>query len=639
MQNSIALDYSIYNGTGELIAAHDRLATGTEIGFQNTQTRDAIEIHYDSGYNGNGVGTDGPVSFMTAVRFTSAELAQYYGGYELTDVKFVIHDDFFTNVTVKVWEGGSLGNPGTEVYSQDVTAQVTAATMTTVTLTDAVSLIEGNEYWIGYSVTTTAGFPAAADDGPMVSGKGAWMFFEGEWDELTSLAPTLNYNWVIRGILNEAEAPSLHIGANVYRDGELIAEMVQGSSFTDENLELGTYEYCVTYVYEDGGESCQGENCVEVLISGEECIAPFNLTAELSEDQSKYILEWNNDNFEGAYLSYGDLVYADAIGLTDFSPITVAVQFGPDMLAQYDGRVFSKIKLFYGTGTIGNVSIQIWEGTTLVREQAVTGTITNESWHEFTFNEPLLIDGAKSYKIGYTTSNYGPDGFPGGAQNYTGNPNSDFAFLNGSWIHVGNQVQMSWLIEAYVSTAGRNVTDYVALTSNVISTKGNGSLASAPSVDLSRGSQGRGTRAFIGYNVYRNGTLLNSELLADNYYEDMPSGQGIYCYTVTAMYSLCGESDPSNEVCIDFNVDVKTNDLSNVKIYPNPTNSIVNIELTNNVSQVVIYNFLGQVVFENNVTDQTSLQIDVRNYEAGAYLLRFITKQGQSLTKKVVISK
>jgi hypothetical protein len=427
------------------------------------------------------------------------------------------------------------------------------------------------------------------------------------------------------------------VGANVYRDGVLIAEALTDTSYLDVAVEPGVYTYCVTYVYESGAESCQDANCVEVSLT-EECIAPVNLTANLSPDNSKVILEWNNDNFPGAYLSYGDLVYVDAIGLTDFSPVTVAVQFDPDMLAEYDGREFSKIKMYYGTGSIGNITIQIWEGSTLVREQAVTSSIVGESWNEFEFTQPVLIDGTKSYRVGYTVSNY--DGFPAGAQNYTGNPNSDLVLLGGAWDHINNYLAYSWLIEAFVSSADMaTATDYVALTSNVISTTSIGTLVSSPSVDLSRGNEGRSTRAFLGYNVYRDGTLINSELVPENYYEDMPAGGNNYCYTVTAVYSLCGESDPSNQVCIDFPINVVTNDLSNVKVYPNPSNSVVNIDLTSNISRVIVYNYVGQVVFEQNNTKAETIRLNVNSYEAGAYLVKFVTNAGESFTKKVVITK
>ena len=331
------------------------------------------------------------------------------------------------------------------------------------------------------------------------------------------------------------------------------------------------------------------------------CPSPVNLTATLSDDHSKYTLKWEKENFEGAYLSYGNLIYSDAIGLNGKAPITVAFQFDTDILAEHDGKVFSKIKMFYGVGlgAVGKITIQIWEGNTLIREQVTTGNIAEESWNEFTFNDPVLIDGTKSYKVGYTASNYG--GYPAGAQDYTGIPNSDLIIKEGQWDHFNNYRSNSWLIEAFVSSAGKGATDHVALTSKVIGTSGNAKFVSAPSVDLSRGKQGRSTREFMGYNVYRNSTLLNSQLLSNNLYEDMPASAGNYCYTVTAMYSSC-ESDPSNEVCVDFHVGVKDNELSNVKVYPNPSNSTMNIDLTGNVSQMVIYNYLGLLVYENSVT-------------------------------------
>jgi hypothetical protein len=113
-----------------------------------------------------------------------------------------------------------------------------------------------------------------------------------------------------------------------------------------------------------------------------------------------------------------------------------------------------------------------------------------------------------------------------------------------------------------------------------------------------------------------------------------------YCYVVTAIFEdieVC-ESGPSNEVCIDVtDVPVLTN--GSVSVYPNPSNSVVNIELTDNISQVVVYNYVGQVVFEQNVTKAQTVQLNVRNYESGAYLVKFVTTAGESFTKKVVVTK
>ncbi|GAB1404307.1 hypothetical protein MASR1M74_14860 [Lentimicrobium sp.] len=109
-----------------------------------------------------------------------------------------------------------------------------------------------------------------------------------------------------------------------------------------------------------------------------------------------------------------------------------------------------------------------------------------------------------------------------------------------------------------------------------------------------------------------------------------------YCYTVTAVYEDC-ESPMSEEVCILI-TDVPVLTQAQVSVYPNPANSVVNIDLTSNISQVMVYNYVGQVVFEQTITKAQTIQLNVRNYEAGAYLVKFITNSGETFTKKVVVT-
>ena len=428
--------------------------------------------------------------------------------------------------------------------------------------------------------------------------------------------------------------PGEFLGANVYRNGELIAEGIMGETYTDEGVEPGYYDYCVVFVYEEGAMSCM-TSCVEDVLILEDCVVPQGLTAEVNgSDTGTALLTWNT--FAGVWLSYGDLVYADAIGLTDFSPVTVAIKFDPADLSAYDGKEFSKMKFYYGTGSIGTVNAQIWEGTTLVMDQVVTSTIVGESWNEVVFTNPVTIDGTKSYRIGYTVTGY--DAYPAGAQNFTGDLNSDLVYLNGAWDNLSNYLPYSWLIEAFVSQprdAG-NVNE--AVVSNVFG-KSSASFASAPEVDLTRSDVGRAAdRAFLGYNVYRDGVQVNEAPVPENMYLDTPGVAGEYCYTVTALYEYCGETEHSNEDCVVL-THVTDNSLSSIRVYPNPSNSTVTIELTNDVKQVLIYNYAGQIVHERAINKDKSIQVDVRNYEAGAYLIRFISNSGESFAKKLAVTK
>lgn len=423
------------------------------------------------------------------------------------------------------------------------------------------------------------------------------------------------------------------VGANIYRDGILIAEMLTDTTYLDESVEPAIYNYCITYVYESGAMSCMDANCLEVSVM-EDCVPPMDLTGDINDDETEIYLEWNT--FAGLWMSYGDLVYADAIGLTDFSPVTVAIQWDPEDLAEYDGRAFTKFRFYYGTGSIGDVVVQIWEGTTLVLEEPVTTNIVGESWNEVDYVDPVVIDATKSYRLGYTVSNY--DAYPAGAQNYVGDPNSDLVFLGGAWDNLSNYLPYSWLIETFIGNAPAGAVN-TPVVSSIENTAVAANLADAPKVSLGRSNVGRNPdRALLGYNVYRNDVQVNDELVLETNYTDTGFGTGDICYVVTAVYSMCGESEPSNEVCFE-GISAANYDLSQLRVYPNPSNSLVNIELNNNVNRIEIYNYAGQIVYQQTITKELMIQVDVRNYEAGAYLVRFINNDGKTLTKKIAVTK
>jgi hypothetical protein len=146
------------------------------------------------------------------------------------------------------------------------------------------------------------------------------------------------------------------------------------------------------------------------------------------------------------------------------------------------------------------------------------------------------------------------------------------------------------------------------------------------------------SRALVGYNVWRDGVnIANTAELTYIDNDEALEFDNTYCYVITAVYEDC-ESAASNEVCVPL-TNVPSIDASAVSVYPNPSNSVVNIELTNDISQVVVYNYVGQVVYEQNVTRAQTIQLNVRNYESGAYLVKFVTSAGESFTKKVVVTK
>lgn len=160
-------------------------------------------IHWDSGVNDDAIGTGAAADFMVAARFTPADLTEY-AGTAITRIKFVPYVAVGTaTYTLKIWQGT---NPPTEVYSQAVSS-VTIEAWNDIELNEAVDIDVSQELWVGYHVVTSSGYPAGCDAGPQVAGKGNMMYWQGVWQELTTIAPSLTYNWNIQAYVEVMAEP------------------------------------------------------------------------------------------------------------------------------------------------------------------------------------------------------------------------------------------------------------------------------------------------------------------------------------------------------------------------------------------------------------------------------------------------
>lgn len=92
---------------------------------------------------------------------------------------------------------------------------------------------------------------------------------------------------------------------------------------------------------------------------------------------------------------------------------------------------------------------------------------------------------------------------------------------------------------------------------------------------------------------------------------------------------------------LNFTVDNKVLSVKNTiindtfSVYPNPTNSFINISDKNNtIKNVKLMDFTGKLIYNNNNINT----INVANFSKGLYILRVETKQGGIASKKVIIN-
>ena len=96
----------------------------------------------------------------------------------------------------------------------------------------------------------------------------------------------------------------------------------------------------------------------------------------------------------------------------------------------------------------------------------------------------------------------------------------------------------------------------------------------------------------------------------------------------------CGQADNTLSIAVSNSTDVNEYG-AEAKIYPNPTNSIVNIE-AQGLQRLTVTNALGQTLYDREVeADMT--QIEMSQFGIGTYLIRIYTENGTTVKRVNVI--
>ena len=291
----------------------------------------------------------------------------------------------------------------------------------------------------------------------------------------------------------------------------------------------------------------------------------WNIQLILEQPVEPTYLHWdsgNNDNFFGFFLS----------GSYQFS---CAAKWNPEHITEYDGWNINSMRFFLGTSVVTSVKLKIWTGANGVEvySQDITD-FTYNAWNEVTLDTPFPID-ASTHLWGGIYIDMPSPGAPVGLDE------GPLVQGQGFWLHYQGQ----WYDAA---TAGVN--------DNM-----NVQLGIAP-------TDKNGEKGLLGYNLYRNDELLNTDPISPTVYIDENLYNGTYNYYVTAIYDE-GESDPSNTVVvvIDAPVVIAQDSLALVDLYNECGGENWNINdewLTGPISE-----WFGVTVTETRIT-QLWLQIN-----------------------------
>lgn len=342
------------------------------------------------------------------------------------------------------------------------------------------------------------------------------------------------------------------------------------------------------------------------------CLPPSDLTADNVTNHYKWLkLDWmppgSPDPTANDWLHWDNGNNSDAIGLTDGGTFYVAVRFTAEDLVDYVGTNLTKIRIFpYSPG--GTIVLKAWtstDSTQLVISQPVD-SYTPGVWNEFILNTPVPIPENEELWFGYEVTQNG-NNYIAGCDNGPANAGyGDLVSLDGiTWESMstiyGNNY--NWNLQGWVEAP----TYY-------------------PPVGLT------------GYNIYSWEQLIGFTT-ETSYIDTNPDSIGhnwAYCYNVTAVYEDC-ESVFSNSACFSI-LDAANTEIA-TSVYPNPANDMVKIELNSDISNLIIYDFVGRVVFQKVINGEKNIQVNVSNYCSGAYIIKLITRTGEILSRKFIVSR
>ena len=369
-------------------------------------------------------------------------------------------------------------------------------------------------------------------------------------------------------------------------------------------------------------------SCPQSIVAELACPSPKDLKASavaFNNGQYGTMLEYPYIPPTSEWLYYDLGSMAEAVG--GIESFYYGIKFPTEKLEYYAGTNITKIMFYDYVDGGGNndVLINIYYGGTyapevLVHTQAYAGTGANK-WAEVELTSPLPVSGEESIWVVLKTDNGMK--WPAALSKDCGDANARwFSFEGEEWMDITQfQLEGSFMIRAFVTNEVRGI---------------------ATSIDPS-------TRGLTlkNYNIYRGTTLDNVELIASTtkkkYFDEVE--KGTYYYQVTAVYEEDGqecESAPAraygdysqNYVKVEVTA-IEENGVDGLKIYPNPTNGNLNIQVEA-MRRITIANALGQVVYDQEVNSDSEV-VDMAQYQTGVYMVRITTDNGVAVKRINVV--
>lgn len=456
-------------------------------------------------------------------------------------------------------------------------------------------------------IQSTAAYPLGLAQDPSIEGGNLCSEDGTTWTTLDKMSEgEYPYNWMIGMLLDSngndegevlatrsIQSPKV-TSYQVYRDAEKIAETDMETTpgtplqYIDKNVEPGHHTYGVEAVYNYSLVSgLKNSNIIIQKRDLAKCAMPTNLKGMIKNEDKEVILNWEMP--EQAEVGYTNWITQLGVGYVDITGWYYGVSYDSERMKPFAGFKITNINFWPLADA--TFTLHIYEGDSKIYAQDID-SYTLKKINTVKLDNPVTIQPYKKYMVAIQVAD------------------------------VEKNVKPLGVDISYPYTGGRLISeDGTYFTAPQLDVTGNFMI----SMDVEKITPG--FNPGITYKVYTDGVPETETAVENTFTKSITDINKAITFHVAAIYPA-GERKSESLIIDPSSID--PNEISVVKIYPNPATSFIKIE--GNVSSVSLINAAGQEIYR----DMNVNTIDVTSFAPGIYILISII-DGKTYTNKVQI--